>query len=134
MLEQPAECSTKTRKRSNCSPIATGVVRVYAAYQCGFARGTSVRLQIASTTTSHEVVALVVEQLAKAAAAANSKPPEVVDPQEFCLAAVIGSRERRLRDDFPPLKLQNPWSKGRLFVRRRDCVLAALQRGNEAIV
>uniref|UniRef100_F1KYE3 Ankyrin repeat and fibronectin type-III domain-containing protein 1 n=1 Tax=Ascaris suum TaxID=6253 RepID=F1KYE3_ASCSU len=117
----------------NHGEISTGVVRIYAAYQCGFSKGISVRLQIASTTTSREVVALVVEQLAKAAAA-GSEHAEEADAHEYCLTAVIGSRERRLRDDFPPLKLQSPWSKGRLFIRRRDCVLAAIQRGNEAVV
>ncbi|KHN82455.1 Ankyrin repeat and fibronectin type-III domain-containing protein 1 [Toxocara canis] len=118
---------------SCATEVSMGVIRIYAAYQCGFSKGTSVRLQIASTTTSREVVTLVVEQLAKAAAAANEHAEEA-EAHEYCLTAVVGSRERRLRDDFPPLKLQHPWSKGRLFIRRRDCVLAAIQRGNEATV
>ncbi len=42
---------------------------------------------------------------------------------KFCLVAVIGARERCLRDDFAPLELQNPWAKGRLFVRQKDNVL-----------
>ncbi|VDK30402.1 unnamed protein product, partial [Gongylonema pulchrum] len=113
--------------------VSTGVIKVYAAYQCGLTSGTSVRLQVASTTTAREVVALVVEQLAKAAAECG-KIVGSIDPDDFCLAAVVGSRERRLRDDFPPMKLQNPWAEGRLFVRRRDSVLAALQKGNEAVV
>lgn len=112
---------------------STGVIKVYAAYQCGLTSGTSVRLQVASTTTAREIVVLVVEQLAKAASL-SGKAIESADPDDFCLAAVIGSRERRLRDDFPPMKLQIPWAEGRLFVRRRDSVLAALQRGNEAAV
>lgn len=44
---------------------AATVVIVYAAYECGLAKGTSVRLSIAPTTTSQEIVFLVVEQLAK---------------------------------------------------------------------
>ena len=56
------------------------------------------------------------------------------DPMEYCLAVVIGARERRLRDDFAVLKLQNPWAKGRLFVRRKDNVCAAIECGNEALV
>ncbi|EJD76105.1 hypothetical protein LOAG_16880 [Loa loa] len=111
----------------------TGVIKVYAAYQCGLTCGTSVRLQIASTTTASEIVAVVTEQLTKAAAEAG-KAIESKDPEDFCLAVVVGSRERRLRDDFPPMKLQNPWDDGRLFVKRRDSVLAALQNGNEAAV
>lgn len=111
----------------------TRVIKVYAAYQCGLTCGTSVRLQIASTTTASEIVALVIEHLAKAAAE-SGKTIESKDPEDFCLAVVVGSRERRLRDDFPPMKLKNPWDDGRLFVRHRDSVLAALQRGNEAAV
>ncbi|KAK0396622.1 hypothetical protein QR680_001790 [Steinernema hermaphroditum] len=114
-----------------CSPMGEGadttVIRVYAAYNCGLTKGTSVRLQVSPTTTSKEVVELVVEQISKITSSNDS-------PLEFCLVVVIGARERRLRDDFPPLKLQNPWSKGKLFVRRRQCLLAAIQNGNEAAV
>uniref|UniRef100_A0A1I8E8W2 Fibronectin type-III domain-containing protein n=1 Tax=Wuchereria bancrofti TaxID=6293 RepID=A0A1I8E8W2_WUCBA len=119
----------------NCSqpkktPTAR-VIKVHAAYRCGLT--CSVRLQIAPTTTASEIVALVTERLAKAATE-SGKALESNDPEDFCLTVVVGSRERRLRDDFPPMKLQNPWGDGRLFVRRRDNVLAALQRGNETAV
>lgn len=112
----------------------TGVIKVYAAYKCGTSRTPYVRLQITSTTTSSEVVALVVEQLSNVSSISGKSPSLIVDPDDFCLAAVVGSRERQLRDDFPPLQLQNPWSNGRLFVRRRDSILAALLFGNEAAV
>lgn len=111
----------------------TRVIKVHAAYQCGLTCGSSVRLQIASATTAGEVVVSVVEQLAKAVAE-SGKSIESKDPEDFCLTVVVGSRERRLRDDFPLMKLQNPWDDGRLFVRRRESVLAALQKGNEAAV
>jgi hypothetical protein len=42
---------------------ATSVVRVYAAYECGLARGASVRLAITNTTTANSIVAIVVMQL-----------------------------------------------------------------------
>ena len=48
--------------------------------------------------------------------------------KNFCLVAVIGARERCLRDDFRPLHLQNPWKKGRLFVRQKKDVLAAIEQ------
>lgn len=48
--------------------------------------------------------------------------------KHFCLVAVIGARERCLRDDFRPLNLQNPWKKGRLFVRQKKDVLAAIEQ------
>uniref|UniRef100_A0A8R1XW39 Fibronectin type-III domain-containing protein n=1 Tax=Onchocerca volvulus TaxID=6282 RepID=A0A8R1XW39_ONCVO len=111
----------------------TRVIKIDAAYQCGLTCGTSVRFQIAPTTTAGEIVAMVTKQLAKAAAE-SGKAIESKDPEDFCLAVVVGSRERRLQDDFPLMKLQNPWDEGRLFVRRRDSVLAALQRGNETAV
>ncbi|MCP9266012.1 Ankyrin repeat and fibronectin type-III domain-containing protein 1 [Dirofilaria immitis] len=91
------------------------------------------RFQIAPTTTSGDIVALVIRQLAKAATE-SGKAIESKDPEDFCLAVIVGSRERRLRKDFPLMKLQNPWNEGRLFVRRHDSVLAALKRGNEAAV
>lgn len=45
----------------------------------------------------------------------------------FCLVAVIGARERCLRDDFKPVQLQHPWKDGRLYVRRKSNVLAAIE-------
>ncbi|CAG9541102.1 unnamed protein product [Cercopithifilaria johnstoni] len=136
MLPQKVNSLTKPWLNNCFQPKkipTTRVIKVYAAYQCGLTSGTSVRLQIASATTASEIVALVIEQLAKAAAE-SGKSVESKDPEDFCLAVVVGSRERRLRDNFPPMKLQNPWDDGRLFVRRRDSVLAALQKGNEAAV
>ncbi len=57
----------------------------------------------------------------------NSKRSEILFP-----VAVIGSRERCLRDDFRPLNLQNPWRSGKLFVRMKNDVLAALERINSS--
>ena len=50
--------------------------------------------------------------------------------KNFCLVAVIGARERCLRDDFRPLNLQNPWRKGRLYVRQKKDVLAAIEQSS----
>uniref|UniRef100_A0A0N5AB76 Fibronectin type-III domain-containing protein n=1 Tax=Syphacia muris TaxID=451379 RepID=A0A0N5AB76_9BILA len=133
-LSDDKSLSLSDKRRSSTGMLTVNVIRVYAAYQCGFAKGTSVRLQITPSTTSREVVTLVVTQLAKAANAAKLIKLEDVNLHDYCLVAVIGSRERRLRDDFPLLKLQNPWTKGRLFVRRRDRVLEAVHFGNEATV
>merc|ERR1712013_442591 len=47
--------------------------------------------------------------------------------RNFYLVAVIGNREGCLRDDFKPLNLQNPWKKGRLFVRMKHDLLAAIE-------
>lgn len=53
---------------------------------------------------------------------------------DFCLVAVIGARERIMRDDYQPLQLQNPWTKGRLFVRLKSNLLAAIEQGNATAV
>ncbi|GBP88655.1 Ankyrin repeat and fibronectin type-III domain-containing protein 1 [Eumeta japonica] len=106
-----------------------GILQVFAAYETGLAVGTSLKLHVTPKTTAREVIDLVVKQLNMAAVLKGKSGP-VYGPerlQDFCLVAVIGARERCLRDDFRPLQLQNPWRKGRLYVRLKHDVLAALQ-------
>lgn len=103
--------------------------QVFAAYETGLAAGTSLKLHVTPRTSAREVIDLVVKQL-NMAAVLKGKAGPVYGPeklQDFCLVAVIGARERCLRDDFRPLQLQNPWRKGRLYVRLKHDVLAALQ-------
>lgn len=103
--------------------------QVFAAYETGLASGTSLKLHVTPRTSAREVIDLVVKQLNMAAVLKGKSGP-VYGPeklQDFCLVAVIGARERCLRDDFRPLQLQNPWRKGRLYVRLKHDVLAALQ-------
>ena len=82
-----------------------------------------------------QVISLVLEQLVKTAARQRGTM-EIIMPDKnlYCLAAVIGARERRLKDDFPLLRLQNPWLKGKLFIRLRDDLLSAISVGNESVV
>ncbi|XP_045772114.1 uncharacterized protein LOC123872037 isoform X2 [Maniola jurtina] len=106
-----------------------GILQVFAAYETGLAAGTSLKLHVTPRTSAREVIDLVVKQL-NMAAVLKGKAGPVYGPeklQDFCLVAVIGARERCLRDDFRPLQLQNPWRKGRLYVRLKHDVLAALQ-------
>lgn len=93
-----------------------GILQVYAAYETGLASGTSLKLHVTPRTTAREVVDLVVKQLNMAV---------------VLKVAVIGARERCLRDDFKPLQLQNPWKKGRLYVRQKHDVLAALEHSSK---
>ncbi|KAK2149111.1 hypothetical protein LSH36_467g04058 [Paralvinella palmiformis] len=113
-----------------------GVLRVYAAYETGLARGTSVKLHVTPRTTSREVIDLVVQQLNKAVLCKGLEGPVYGDEQlsEFCLVAVIGARERVLRDDYQPLQLQNPWTSGRLYVRLKNNLLAAIEQGQVTTV
>ena len=115
---------------SNCN--ASSVLQVYAAYDTGLASGTSVLINLSESTSSREVVDLVVKQLNMAVIMKGKETPIYDNDtiRNFCLVAVIGSRERCLRDDFKPLNLQNPWRKGKLFVRVKSDVLAAIERQN----
>lgn len=107
-----------------------GYLLVYAAYKTGLASGTSLKVHVTPQTSAREVVDLVVKQLNLAAVLKGKGGPVYPDDRldNFCLVAVIGARERCLRDDFKPLQLQNPWRKGRLYVRQKHDVLAALDQ------
>lgn len=105
---------------------------MFAAYDTGLASGTSLKLHVTPKTTAREVVDLVVKQLNMAVVLKGKNGPTYTNDkfENFCLVAVIGARERCLRDDFKPLQLQNPWRKGRLYVRQKHEVLAALDHSN----
>lgn len=106
--------------------------QVFTAYETGLASGTSLKLHVTARTTAREVVDLVVRQLNMAVVLKGRSGP-VYDSEQlksFCLVAVIGARERCLRDDFRPLALQNPWRKGRLYVRMKQDVLAAIEQSS----
>ncbi len=108
---------------------------MFAAYETGLASGTSVRLNVTSATSAREVVDLVIKQLNMAVILKGREGP-VYDGDrlaQFCLVAVIGNRERCLRDDFKPLNLQNPWKKGRLFVRMRNDLLVCPKGNSQQI-
>ncbi|XP_064213663.1 ankyrin repeat and fibronectin type-III domain-containing protein 1 isoform X2 [Tribolium castaneum] len=113
--------------------LQSGILQVFAAYETGLASGTSLKLHVTPRTTAREVVDLVVKQLNMAVVLKGKDGP--IYPADklknFCLVAVIGARERCLRDDFKPLQLQNPWKKGRLYVRQKHDVLAALEHSSK---
>ncbi|XP_017759356.1 PREDICTED: uncharacterized protein LOC108550201 isoform X1 [Eufriesea mexicana] len=110
-----------------------GILQVYAAYETGLASGTSLKLHVTPKTTAREVVNLVVKQLNMAVVLKGQEGPIYTADElpNFCLVAVIGARERCLRDDFKLLQLQNPWKKGRLYVRQKQDVLAALEHSSK---
>lgn len=118
---------------SNSKELAPGILQVFAAYETGLASGTSLKLHVTPRTTAREVVDLVVKQLNMAVVLKGKDGPIYTADKlkNFCLVAVIGARERCLRDDFKPLQLQNPWKKGRLYVRQKHDVLAALEHSSK---
>ena len=101
----------------------------FTFYFPGLAQGTSVKISVTTNTSAREVVDLVIKQLNMAVILKGKEGPlyENEKLRNFCLVAVIGNRERCLRDDFKPLNLQNPWKKGRLFVRMKHDLLAAIE-------
>lgn len=125
--DAPATSNVKSQ------PLAPGILQVYAAYETGLASGTSLKLHVTPRTTAREVVDLVVKQLNMAVVLKGKDGPIYTADKlsNFCLVAVIGARERCLRDDFKPLQLQNPWKKGRLYVRQKHDVLAALEHSSK---
>ncbi|KAL9894742.1 ankyrin repeat and fibronectin type III domain containing protein wide awake isoform 2-T2 [Glossina fuscipes fuscipes] len=128
-----ASCPTlASEQTANVNTNPSGIIQVYTAYDTGLASGTSLKLHVTAKTTAREVINLVVKQLNMAAALKGSNGPIYTNDMlnDFCLVAVIGARERCLRDDFKPLLLQNPWKKGRMYVRQKHELLAAIEHSN----
>ncbi|KAF2349086.1 Ras-associating (RA) domain [Trinorchestia longiramus] len=107
----------------------TAIKQVYAAYDTGLAKGVSVKLKVNSRTTARDVIDLVVRQLNMAVVLKGKSGPTYGNDKlkNFCLVAVINKRERCLRDDFKLLHLQDPWRQGKLYVRMKSEILAALE-------
>lgn len=134
-VSKSSEKSTKSQAEDDdesTSSIPPGIIQVYAAYDTGLASGTSLKLRVTAKTTAREVIDLVLKQLNMAVVLKGRDGPIYTSEQfdNFCLVAVIGARERCLRDDFKPLQLQNPWKKGRLYVRQKHDLLAAIEHSN----
>lgn len=116
---------------TNDTSSESSILQVFAAYDTGLASGTSLKLRCTQRTTAREVIDLVVKQLNMAVVLKGKDGPVYEQLDNFCLVAVIGgARERCLRDDFKPLQLQNPWQKGKLYVRLKNDLLAAIEHSN----
>lgn len=132
--EKKRENGAEEKGHTGDESLEFSTIQVYAAYETGLVNGTSLKLHVTTATTTREVIDLVVKQLNMAVLLKGKDGPIYgeEDLAEFCLVAIIGARERCLRDDFRPLQLQNPWRKGRLYVRKKLDVLAALEHNNQA--
>lgn len=95
------------------------VLRISVAYSEDLPEDTSVRLQVHPEASAREILEAVVGQV-------NESGRAYVDEQtldELSLVVSFGSSsERHLSDSFQPLKVQNPWTKGKLFAKRRTDV------------
>ncbi|XP_071796997.1 uncharacterized protein [Asterias amurensis] len=115
---------------------STGILRVFPDYHSGLAKGTSLKLHVTSKTTCREIVSLVIQQLNKAVESHNLDSPIYLEEQwdDFGLVAIISNKEYQLRDDHCPLQLQNPWTKGHLYVRTKDGSETLLSTGPSTAV
>jgi len=106
-----------------------GVVQIHTAVETSLPPGATVTLHITPSTRAGEIVKMVVQQLHKkcqnrdkSARWHNLSDEKIKD---LCLVAVIGGQEKCFKDDFKPLQLQNPWRRGKLYLRLRSEALAA---------
>lgn len=109
---------------------SSAVLQVHAAYNTGLDNlNVNFKFQVNSKTTARELVELFIKQTNMSALLKGREPVVYTeeDTSNFCLVSVIGARERCLRDDFKPVQLQSPWNSGRLYVRRKSNVLAAIE-------
>ena len=91
------------------------------------------QLHITSLTRASEIVEMVVQQLDKKCQGKKDRSfwhtISGRKAKELCLVAIIGGQEKCFRDDFKPLQLQNPWQRGKLYVRLRSEAVAAASLG-----
>ncbi|XP_022170944.1 uncharacterized protein LOC111034176 isoform X1 [Myzus persicae] len=122
--------SDATMKSESLVPVpAPGIIEVCAAYDTGLPHPTSLKLHISPTTSAREVVQLFLQQLNMSVLVKGKTGPIYPSTEfgNFCLVSVTGARERCLRDDFKPLQLTHPWRDGRMYIRHKQDVLAALE-------
>uniref|UniRef100_A0A4W3HJU4 Ras-associating domain-containing protein n=1 Tax=Callorhinchus milii TaxID=7868 RepID=A0A4W3HJU4_CALMI len=113
-------------------------LRVYPEYQTGLPKETSVKLQVTVSTSACEIVKLVVKEMNEVSIKMSGSTEALCyrDDQldHFGLMLVTDTMEKWLRDDFQPLCLQNPWTKGRLCVRIKEFSPLLLQYGKATTV
>jgi len=74
---------------------------VMLSYRTGLVRGSIVKLFVEHTTTTAEVIRLVVAQVAK-----TSRSKVETDLSDYFMVAFIGQKEKVLNSDYAPLQLQ----------------------------
>lgn len=97
-------------------------VRVLIAYHESVPPDTSVRLQVSPDATAREIVEASVGQVNEAALDGRQDSEVYRSDQDIgrlCLVVSFDETERYLSDSFQPLKVQNPWTKGRLLVKQK---------------
>lgn len=97
----------------------------------GLHNGICLQLHVTTQTTAREIIDLVLNECNRSWLQTKIESPmcdQQLNSSDFCLFAVFGNRGRSVPDNFRPLQLQNPWIKGRLFVRRTHDILAEIEQ------
>ncbi|CAL1274010.1 unnamed protein product [Larinioides sclopetarius] len=105
--------------------ISVDELRITVAYHDSIPANTSVRLQMNPDASVQEIVEAVIGQMNEATLEEKYDSALYIDDQtkdNLCLVVSFGTLERSLSDSFQPLKVQNPWTKGHLYVRRKTDV------------
>ncbi|KAJ6636312.1 Ankyrin repeat and fibronectin type-III domain-containing protein 1 [Pseudolycoriella hygida] len=108
-----------------------GTIQVYIENEKDSADGIRLRLHITSQTTAREIIDLVVNQCNQTDLRSDGKAYNQMVSKDFCLFAIFGNVGRCVPDNFRPLQLQNPWTKGRLYVRRTRDILDEMGRSQQ---
>lgn len=111
-----------------------GTIQVYVANETGAGNGLCLRLHVTTQTTAREIIDLVVMQCNRSVLQSDDKSScSQLDSKDFCLFAIFGNRGRCVPDNFRPLQLQNPWKKGRLYVRRTHDILTEIEHSERDV-
>ncbi|XP_055037352.2 ankyrin repeat and fibronectin type-III domain-containing protein 1 isoform X3 [Misgurnus anguillicaudatus] len=120
-------------------------LRVYPQYRTGLPKDTSVKLRVTTETSAKEMVRLVVQEINTVCRHLQKAAHQCTEPcsypacvsevcvygleqlEHFGLVLLVDGREKWLQDDFCPLSLQNPWTRGKLCVRFKEYSPLALQ-------
>ncbi|CAD5123766.1 DgyrCDS12073 [Dimorphilus gyrociliatus] len=120
-------CSTDAGYQSDRNEIESATLRVYAAYECGLALGSCVKLRVTSRTTARKVVQLVIQQLNRAVLINGKSGPIYSDDEldDFCLSYVMHGIERIIADHHSPISNKSASQKARFYVRpKHQCLYA----------
>ncbi|XP_067859740.1 ankyrin repeat and fibronectin type-III domain-containing protein 1 isoform X2 [Heptranchias perlo] len=113
-------------------------LRIYPQYHTGLSKEISVKLHVTSNTSAREIVKLVIRETNETSMkmSRDTEGPIYRDDQleHFGLVLSMDNTEKWLQDDFLPLSLQNPWTKGRLCVRIKEYSPLLVQYGKATTV
>lgn len=98
------------------------VLKISVAYTENVPPDTCVRLQLHPDATAREILEAVVAQVNEAVLEGEQNSEAYVNEQvlnDLTLVVSFNASERCLSDSFQPLKVQNPWTKGKLLAKKR---------------